>query len=1295
MTRKKSILLIVVSLIVAASVCILLGRTFRQSEDVGRRRGSQESTVETHEEKRSRVKKDEKETTSRSESADEREEEDAYSISGRVVDEEGRGLADAEVKVSDNQRIRFFNPTAVRPVKTDAEGNFKMGNLAKRTLFIKPVMEGYCFCLPGMETYGSPAQVYPIYYVSGKDRTTDIRLVMRPGGVLAGKVLDHDDMPVANAAVRFFQRDEGGREIFELILESDSEGRFRTSSLIPGGYQLSVKAQGFIRLQQDEMIDTDKDDLLIRLERACSVSGTVVFAESGKPAPGAKVLIGRRASDDNTSLADEEGCFEVFVTPHVDTDLNARWEDYVTSDVNRVFCEDGSPLSGVVLKLIKGGSILGAVSDEETEKAIEGIAVNSFPEWEALRVSVQSDENGLFALKGLRPGKRQIRARPDEYEPSGRIDVEVVGGKETTGVEIRLRRKSQRDEIAISGTVVDTEEKPVSGAFIVPKTDGDVFDKLRNSAVSDANGRFVLQIPRYRGLLGLLTTHPQYAHKYLEFGKEGGPEKTSDIRIVLEKGGSIEGFVRGATGEPKPKIAVDLILSMKCQPTAKMRARTIDVVLKTVFTHDDGRYLLSGVAEGIYRVCAVIDSHQIESENLRIRVGQNLSNINLISAQAGEISGRVTDSQDSPIEGITVSAKWYCKKNRQEACATTNSEGEYRIADLQEGETYSVRTKSREYSRRGRNEVVCSARNVDFVLTLFQFCSVSGFVFRKSDGSPVKKFEMTFLQQDGPRRERSGFVVEYRSEDGSFGRTRLQSGSYILKVTAPDFPEYESAAFDVGEGEEATQILYLPEGATIRGVVRRKSDGTPIKAYRICLLTPEINPEKFVGFSRELARGIRVVGWDGKGARVPVNCWMGIRSDDGSFRLHNAPPGTYVIKIHPQGMSDFISEPFEAREGEEINKVIYINEGGTISGHVRRESDGTPVETFYLTLIQDGNSIIEEYKNRKYESDDGSFRCGSLAPGKYAIGIFSNGLPDFVTEEIEVLENEETFHEIEISNGGTIQGKVVDEAEYGISGAAVEAVLTGWHAERGKLGLSPKALTDETGKFLLANLTPGRIKLRVTHPDYAEANVQNIHVTEGELKDGIIIRLERGTLVHGWVKDVSGRKKDEITLRFQSSGFNASTQTDDQGEFSFPRVPKGRAQIYIAYERTTVQFKVQGEKEKEINLDFSQAGSISGKIQLPSELENATFMIFFRSCDQEEPNQLCSETYTAFRGSYSFRKEGLLPGKYKLELYGFRRVDGSSARLNLTTSPEEIIVEISPKEELRKDITVLEITEAE
>ena len=1214
-----------------------------------------------------------------------------YSISGQVVDERGRGLANAEVKVYDYQRFGFFDPTVVRPAKTDAEGNFRIRNLPKRTLFIKPVKEGHCFCLHGMETYGGLAQVYPVYYVPGKDRITDIRLVMRPGGVLAGKVLDHDDMPVANAAVRFVQRDYRRREIFELILKSDNEGRFRTSSLIPGGYQLSVKAQGFIRLQQDEMIDTDKNDLLIRLERAVSVSGNVVFAESGKPAPRAKVLIGRRASDDNTSLADEEGRFEVFITPHVKTDLNARWEDYVTAEVNKVFCEDGNPLSGVVLKLIKGGSISGSVSDEETGKPIEGIAVSTFPKRDVLRVSVQSDEDGRFALKGVNPGKRQIRARPDEYWPSGSIDVEVVGGKETTGVEIKLRRKSQADERAISGTVVDTEEKPVSGAFIVPETDGGIFDKLRNSAVSDANGMFVLQISRYR-LRGLLTTHPQYAHKYLDFRKEGGPGKTSDIRIVLEKGGSIEGFVRGANGEPKRKIAVDLIFPKEYQPLENKTVRAVDFVLKTAFTREDGYYLLSGVAEGIYRVCAVIDRHQIESENLRISPGQKLSNINLTSAQAGEISGRVTDPQDSPIEGITVSASWYCKGIPQTACATTNSEGEYRISDLQEGRTYAVGAGSREYSRRSRNEVVCSARNVDLVLTRYQFCSVSGFVYRKSDGSPVKKFELTFLRQGG---RSSGFVAEYRSEDGSFRRTRLLSGSYILKVTAPDFPEFESAAFDVGEGEEATQILYLPEGATIRGFVRRKSDETPIREFNICLLTSEIDPEEFGGFPIGLISGTKVVEWDEKRARVPLNYLMWIRSDDGSFRLHNTPPGTYVIKIQSQGLPDFISEPFDVREAEEMTKVIYIGEGGTISGHVRRESDGTPVETFYLTLIRDEGLVVREYRNRKYESDDGSFRCTKLRAGKYTIRIIPKGLPDFATEKIEVAENEETFHEIEIRDGGTIQGKVVDEAECGISGAAVEIAPTGWHAERRTLGLDSKTITDETGRFSLSNLTPGRITLSVTHPDYAEANVRNIPVTEGEPKDDIIIRLERGTLLHGWVKDVSGRKKDNVTLRFQSSGFRATTLTDDQGEFSFPRVPKGKASISIRYMRTTVRFKVTGEEEQETNIDFSQAGAISGKIHLPSEPENTTFIIFFKSCDEKQQNQLYSETNTAFRGDYSFRKEGLLPGKYKLELYGFRRVDGSRVRLNLTTSPAEIIVEISPKQKVTRDITVLEITEPE
>ncbi len=231
------------------------------------------------------------------------------------------------------------------------------------------------------------------------------------------------------------------------------------------------------------------------------------------------------------------------------------------------------------------------------------------------------------------------------------------------------------------------------------------------------------------------------------------------------------------------------------------------------------------------------------------------------------------------------------------------------------------------------------------------------------------------------------------------------------------------------------------------------------------------------------------------------------------------------------------------------------------------------------------------------------------------------------------------------------------------------------------------------GGFQISGLPPGKVKLSANHPEYTPLEVDDIPVEEDKTTEDVLLTLSKGTLVHGWVKDVNGRKKDNIALNCSSRGFSATTQTDDQGEFSFPHVSKGNASIYVRYIETAVRFKVTGEEEKEINIDFSQAGSISGKIHLPSELENAIFNISFRSCDEEQQNQ--RSTYTGVGSNYSFRKEGLLPGKYKLALHGFRRVDGSTVRLNLTTSPAEIIVEISPKQKVTRDITVLEITDPE
>lgn len=148
------------------------------------------------------------------------------SISGRVVDEEGRPVAGRHLQTLDAER----NPFQAHPPQgpaTGADGRFTIGGLAPGR---------YRVYLDGNE--GAWVRMWLTGGDSVAAGTTDVALTLTNGGVIAGRVLDDAGAPVAQQRVDLLwaPRDGYGRTAF-----TDAEGRFEVRGL-PLGRSYTVRA---------------------------------------------------------------------------------------------------------------------------------------------------------------------------------------------------------------------------------------------------------------------------------------------------------------------------------------------------------------------------------------------------------------------------------------------------------------------------------------------------------------------------------------------------------------------------------------------------------------------------------------------------------------------------------------------------------------------------------------------------------------------------------------------------------------------------------------------------------------------------------------------------------------------------------------------------------------------------------------------------------------------------------------------------------------------------------------------
>ena len=225
-----------------------------------------------------------------------------WTIGGRVVDDAGRPLSGAEIRV-DALPGEDPLPEVVRP---DAGGTWRAGPLAAGEYRLTPRQPGFVARRPVQLMLGSSTV--------GGDRPQILELVR--GAEIAGRVVDQKGRPIAGAIVRCLVP---GREDLAVIVDplplaaeaaglpsgsghalgrtrtvgTDSGGRFELADMLPGRVFVEVSRQGSVphRSGQLGLLPGQRLDVAaITLRDGVPINGRVVD-DAGTPVDGARVSI--------------------------------------------------------------------------------------------------------------------------------------------------------------------------------------------------------------------------------------------------------------------------------------------------------------------------------------------------------------------------------------------------------------------------------------------------------------------------------------------------------------------------------------------------------------------------------------------------------------------------------------------------------------------------------------------------------------------------------------------------------------------------------------------------------------------------------------------------------------------------------------------------------------------------------------------------------------------------------------------------------------------------------------------
>ena len=393
--------------------------------------------------------------------------EEPSTLAGKVVDEAGRGVEEADVRALLNVPWSFrgrqlraqifgvlpFNGLAAR---TDAAGRFVLGNIpagARAELLV---------AAPGRGTLvtGGPLEAFQdLQFRAGQE---DIRIVLPREAIVRGVVLDDDDgTPVEGQKLEVWLRGPGASFLRTTCVSAEG-GLFEVAGLCPGVHGIGlvtpagelpewVAAPVYVKTRAGETTG----GVTIGLSRGGTLDVVITDVISSQPIEGARISVDSRRNQDLTAQSDADGrrCFRV---------LPGRWRVAVSADSykqpggQQVEVIEGAT-SDLALWLTPLPDVKGVVLDPAGEPVADASVrigahgplaqTDTAGRFQVGAGSGSYDEDHVFSLLVLHRGRGLARA------------IELSDGPQTTDITLLPGR-------TIVGRVVDADGEPIPGAQV-------------------------------------------------------------------------------------------------------------------------------------------------------------------------------------------------------------------------------------------------------------------------------------------------------------------------------------------------------------------------------------------------------------------------------------------------------------------------------------------------------------------------------------------------------------------------------------------------------------------------------------------------------------------------------------------------------------------------------------------------------------------------------------------------------------------------------------------------------------
>jgi len=469
-------------------------------------------------------------------------------VRGRVTDSGGNFVAGAKLILSQSVfNVRTSDADARNggaETTSDENGLFTFNNVAAGANYAMRI---------SADGYGSITEL-GIPILEGEDTEKDF--VLEVASLIAGMVLASDTgEAIPGVSIEAYSVNNV-KARSATSTKTTETGEFELSDINPGPYQLVARHPRY-KAEARTRVDSGEMDVSITLEPLPMVSGQVVDLSTGAPINNFEVQLRQSiANSDNLSSAvngtrarfeNTGGQFEILVPKAGEYMVEAIANGFAETNSESFSVQPGVDFSGVVVRMTRGGSIVGLVLGEGGQPLQGAVIETRDKEWSddlfwqslgsaapgnATEASAKSGADGSFKLDALTPANYQLVVRHRDYAVKYVKDLIVGEGQEFKASTVQLEKGA-----VVSGMVLGPNGSPMAGAVVkmYPTSAGG----SQHSASTNPQGEFSVKNVR----AGSYKIHATRARR----GGDSPFQENSDLKrtqrtITVQNGQSLSGL---------------------------------------------------------------------------------------------------------------------------------------------------------------------------------------------------------------------------------------------------------------------------------------------------------------------------------------------------------------------------------------------------------------------------------------------------------------------------------------------------------------------------------------------------------------------------------------------------------------------------------------------------------------------------------------------------------------------------------------------------------------------------------